>query len=216
MPYSLLRKVFCPIIFWQTTEHRVWGFLPSPGEASAAKAKSRKSKDAKKASVPEKALGRPAQQHRTLVSHMVPHSSKTGKLTWGQWRERERENGCHCIYVREWLMLTPVPYRIEISATSISWTSFSSFGPAARRKASKRAALKPRTGVTCCWRSMKNWRRGQLVWGIYWPLWSRVELGNHPCCDLIQAFDFSRSSFALLCCWVAEVLMWQTQISNLG
>ena len=81
MPYSLLRKVFCPIIFWQTTEHRVWGFLPSPGEASAAKAKSRKSKDAKKASVPEKALGRPAQQHRTLVSHMVSHSAKTGKLT---------------------------------------------------------------------------------------------------------------------------------------
>ena len=81
MPYSLLRKVFCPIIFWQTTEHRVWGFLPPPGEASAAKAKSRKSKDAKKVSVPEKALGRPAQQHRTLVSHMVPHCSKMGKLT---------------------------------------------------------------------------------------------------------------------------------------
>ena len=80
MPYSLLRKVFCPIIFWQTTQHRVWGFLPSPGEASAAKAKSRKSKDSKKTAVPEKALGRPAQQHRTFVSHMVPHSSKTGKL----------------------------------------------------------------------------------------------------------------------------------------
>ena len=213
MPYSLLRKVFCPIIFWQTTEHRVWGFLPSPGEASAAKAKSRKSKDSKKLPF----LRRPWEdQHSSTEllcptwSHIVPRRANS---FWGQWRERERE--------REWMSLYICSRVVDVDPSSISNWNFChlhlfSFGPAARRKASKRTALKPRTGVTCCWRSMKNWRRGQFVWGIYWPLWSRVEHGNHPCCDLIQAFDFSRSSFALLCCWVAEVLMWQTQISNLG
>ena len=113
MPYSLLRKVFCPIIFWQTTEHRVWGFLPSPGEASAAKAKSRKSKDSKKAAVPEKALGRPAQQHRTFVSHMVPHSSKTGKLILRAMEgERERE--------REWMSLYICSRVVDVDPSSIS------------------------------------------------------------------------------------------------
>ena len=111
MPYSLLRKVFCPIIFWQTTEHRVWGFLPSPGEASAAKAKSRKSKDSKKAAVPEKALGRPAQQHRTFVSHMVPHSSKTGKLILRA-MEGERE--------REWMSLYICSRVVDVDPSSIS------------------------------------------------------------------------------------------------
>ena len=153
MPYSLLRKVFCPIIFWQTTEHRVWGFLPSPGEASAAKAKSRKSKDSKKLPF----LRRPWEdQHSSTEllcptwSHIVPRRANS---FWGQWRERERENGCHCIYVREWLMLTPVPYRIEISATSISFL------------------LDPQPGEKR--RKERPWSR-ELAWHVVGGLW-RIE-----------------------------------------